>query len=168
MGALRLEPSEDVSLAQLVKRSGGRCGLANGRGFVGTHFYGSLREAMVDMEPGVYASLGKFSLSRICLLASLLFLLELGPYFFFLPLGIPYHDWIGTAAVAVGIVVSILICRWFRLPLAAAFYFPVDIFIVFYFIVRAGAVCASRGGIVSWGRFYPTGMLRLGRRFGYR
>ncbi len=168
LGSLRLEPSEDTGLAQAVKRSGGRCGLANGRGFTGAHFHGSLKEAMVESEPGVYASLGNFSLPFIFVTASLLFLLELGPYFFFLPLHIPYHDWIGTAAVIIGIVVSILMCRWIRLPLGAAFYFPIDIFVVFYLLVRAGVVCRRRDGIVTWGRFYSTDLLSMGRRFHYR
>lgn len=168
LGRLRLEPSEDVALAQSIKESGGRCWLSNGRGLVGVHFHHSLREAIVESEPGVYASMGGFSLARICLLALLLLLLELGPYFFFLPLGIPYHEWIGTAAVILGIVVSVLVCRWIKLPLGAAFFFPVDIVVVIYLIIRAGVVCTLRGGIWSWGAFYPTEMLRLGRRFHYR
>jgi|GEM_PF-2267820 glycosyltransferase involved in cell wall biosynthesis len=168
LAELRFEPSEDVALAQMIKRSGGRCWLVNGRGFVGVHFHGSLREAMVESEPGVYASLGGFSLGRICFLALLLLLLELGPYFFFLPLGIPYHEWIGTAAVILGIIVSILVCRWIKLPLGAAFFFPIDIVVVIYLIIRAGIVCRLRDGIWSWGSFYPTEMLRLGRRFSYR
>jgi glycosyltransferase involved in cell wall biosynthesis len=167
LAEIRLEPSEDVALAQMIKGAGGRCWLANGRGFVGVHFHRSLRETMVESEPGVYTSMGNFSLARICFFALLLLLLELGPYFFFLPLGIPYHDWIGTAAVILGIIVSILVCRWIKLPLGAAFFFPVDIVVVIYLIIRAGVVCSLRGGIWSWGSFYPTEMLRLGRRFSY-
>ncbi len=165
---LRMEPSQDEALARSVKAAGGRSGVVNGRGYVGSVFYRSLREAAVDMERSVYTSLGNFNLMRVFFLALLFFALEFGPYLFFSPLGIPYHDIFGTVAVALGIVVSIIICRWMRLPLAAAFFFPVDLLIVTYSILRAGIVVALQGGLWWQDAFYSNEMLRMGRRFSLR
>lgn len=168
LAELRMEPSEDVALAQMVKASGGRCGILNGRGYVGASFPPRLREMALDSERAIYASLGGFSLARIFWLTLLFFVLEFGPYLFFFPFGIPYHDLIGTAAVSVGIVVSIIICRWTGLPLLAAFYFPIDLFIVVYIMLRAGIVGTAQGGLWWQGDFYPAEMLSMGRKFRYR
>src|SRR6266496_1404042 len=46
---LKLEQADDAALGQMLKRSGARCAVANGRGDVGLHFYRSLR----DMARGV-------------------------------------------------------------------------------------------------------------------
>ncbi|MBN2025158.1 MAG: glycosyltransferase [Actinobacteria bacterium] len=168
LAELRMEPSDDVALGQMIKAAGGRGGAVNGRGYVGASFYHSLREMAVGMERGVYASLGDFSLARVFWLTLLFFALEFGPYLFFFPFGIPYHDLIGTAAVSLGIVVSILVCRWIGLPLVAAFYFPIDLIIVTYMFLRAGVVGAAQGGIWWRGTFYSREMLSMGRRFRYR
>jgi len=168
LAELRMEPSDDVALGQMIKATEGRCGAVNGRGYVGASFYHSLREMAVGLERGVYASLGDFSLARIFWLTLLFFALEFGPYLFFFPLGIPYHDLIGTAAVSLGIIVSILVCRWIGLPLMAAFFFPIDLVIVAYMFLRAGVVGAAQGGIWWRGTFYSRDMLSMGRRFRYR
>lgn len=168
LAEVRMEPSEDVAIAQMIKGGGGRSGVINGRGYVEAYFYRSLRETARGMERGVYASLGNFSLARVLLLTLIFFALEFGPYLFFFPFGIPYHDLIGTAAVSVGIVVSIVICKWMRLPLMAAFYFPIDLVIVTCMLARAGMVGAAQGGIWWRGTFYPGDMLSMGRRFRYR
>ena len=168
LAELRMEPSQDEALARLMKAAGGRCGVVNGRSYVGSFFYRSLREAAVDMERSVYSSLGNFNLVRVFLLTLLFFSLEFGPYLFFFPLGIPYHDIFGTVAVALGIVVSIIICRWMRLPFAAAFFFPVDLLIVAYLVLRAGIVVALQGGLWWQDAFYTNDMLRMGRRFSLR
>jgi cellulose synthase/poly-beta-1,6-N-acetylglucosamine synthase-like glycosyltransferase len=165
---LRMEPSEDVALAQMIKASGGRSGVVNGRGLVGASFPPKMRDMAQDMEMGIYASLGGFNLARIFWLTLLFFALEFGPYLFFFPFGIPYHDLIGTFAVSIGIVVSIIICRWMGLPLMAAFYFPIDLFIVVFILLRAGIVGTAQGGLWWKGDFYPTEMLAMGRRFRYR
>ncbi len=162
---LRMEPSEDVAIAQMIKAAGGRSGVVNGRGYVGASFYRSLREMAVGLERGVYASLGNFSFARVVWLSLLFFALEFGPYLFFFPFDIPHHDLIGTAVVSLGIIVSILICRWMGLPLLAAFYFPIDLVIVTYMFLRAGVVCAVQGGFWWRGTFYSREMLSMGRRF---
>jgi len=167
LAELRMEPSDDVALGQMIKAAGGRSGAVNGRGYVGSSFYHSLREMAVGLERGVYASLGDFSLAQIFWLTLLFFALEFGPYLFFFPLGIPYHDLFGTAAVSLGIIVSILVCRWIGLPLVAAFYFPIDLIIVAYMFLRAGVVGAAQGGIWWRGTFYSREMLSMGRRFRY-
>ncbi len=165
LAEVRMEPSEDVAVAQLIKGSGGRCGAVNGRGYVSGIFYRSLREAAVEMERGVWASLGAFSLARVFSLALLFFALEFGPYLFFIPMGIPYGELVGTAVVTLSMIVSMIVCRWLRIPLAAASFFPIDLLVVVYMVLRAGVVCASRGGIIWQGDFYPTEMLSMGRRF---
>ena len=167
LAELRMEPTEDIAIAQMLKTAGGRSGAVNGRGYVGAFFCRSLRETAVSLERGVYATLGGFSLARVFWFTLLFFALEFGPYLFFIPMGIPYNELIGTVAVSLGMIVSILICRWLRMPLAAAFFFPIDLLIVVYMLLRAGIVCAAQGGIIWRDTFYPTEMLRMGRRFSY-
>ncbi len=164
LAEVRMDPSEDISFVYLIRSAGARCGAVNGRGYVDSRFSRSLRDEAEEMERGVWASLGAFSLARVFRLTLLFFALEFGPYLFFIPMGIPHGTLIGTFTVTLSMIVSLIVCKWLRIPLAAASFFPVDLLVVTFMMLRAGVVCARRGGISWQGEFYSTEMLRMGLR----
>ena len=61
MEGLRLEIADDVALGSMLKASGARCGIANGRGSVAIAPYRDMRELFHSVEKGSYAILGRCS-----------------------------------------------------------------------------------------------------------
>ena len=68
-----------------VGSSGARCGAVAGFGYVGLHWYRTIREAAVGAEKG-YAALCRFSLSRTLVMGLGLLFLELAPVLLLVPL----------------------------------------------------------------------------------
>jgi len=157
---LRLEQADDAALGQMLKRSGARCAVANGRGDLGLHFYRSLGE----MARGLEKAGARWPLPAVCAGAATLLALELGPW---LALGAG-GTW-ARAAGALGAILSLAatvgVARWMRARTLPALLAPLGVMLLALMLVRASALAAVRGG-VSWrGTFYRTEELRAGSRF---
>ncbi|MBN2359956.1 MAG: glycosyltransferase, partial [Deltaproteobacteria bacterium] len=94
---LRLEVADDMGLAFMLKRSGARCGVVNGRDLLAITFYRSIGEMFCRMEKGAWAIIGRFRLIRACGFALLLPALELAAVVGFLPFGV---GWLPVVAGA--------------------------------------------------------------------
>src|SRR5262245_1903311 len=55
---LKMEVADDIAFGQMMKRSGARCCLMNGRGTVGLSYYDTLREMIRGFEKNSMAALG--------------------------------------------------------------------------------------------------------------
>jgi hypothetical protein len=157
---LRLEQADDAALGQMLKRSGARCAVVNGRGDVGLHFYRSLREMAAGIEKGG----ARWPLPLLCLCMTVLLLLELGPWLA-LAAPAPWARALGAAGAMLSTAATMVTARWMRLPLPAAALAPVGVLVLVAMMVRAGALAALRGGVYWRGTFYRTHDLRAGSRF---
>jgi cellulose synthase/poly-beta-1,6-N-acetylglucosamine synthase-like glycosyltransferase len=79
-GYIKLEHGDDVALGKILKESGSRQRLLNGRKYVGVSFYQSLCEAMVAVERPTFAALGNFSFPRFFFAGWVVLWLELSSY----------------------------------------------------------------------------------------
>jgi hypothetical protein len=157
---LRLEQADDVALGQMLKRSGARCAVANGRGDLALHFYRSLGEMARGMEKGG----ARWPFPAVCAAMIALLALELGPW---LALATPHGGTraLGAVGVALLIAASVAVARWMRHPLLPALVAPLGVVLLAGMMIRASALALARGG-VSWrGTFYRTKDLRAGSRF---
>lgn len=162
---LKLEIADDVALGQVLKGSGARCSILNGRGYVGVFFYPSIASMSHAAERGGFTSLGNFSFVRILSMSILLVVLEVSPFFAFFSISALYLWPIAIASLFSAICTSIIISLWTNRPLIYSFFFPLGSIIMGILLVRAGILGALRGGIYWRGTFYPTKIIRKGKVF---
>jgi hypothetical protein len=156
---LRMEQADDAALGQMLKRSGARCGVANGRGDVQLHFYRSLAELRGGMEK----SGARWPLPAVLLSVALLLVLELGPWVALT--GGATARAAGVAGVALSLLSTAVTARWMRHRLLPALLAPAGVVIFAWATLRAAALAFARGGVFWRGTFYGTAELREGSRF---
>ena len=163
--ALRLEVADDVALGQVLKKSGARSSLINGRHYVGIYFYRSIREAAIGSERAGFTTIGNFSSIRLALIGIILFGLEMSSFIILVPMGIPYLPILGLIMVSVVFFVSISMNKWLNRPILPSLFLPIGITISTVLMFRTGILGVKRGGIYWRGTFYPTSLLKSGRRY---
>jgi glycosyltransferase involved in cell wall biosynthesis len=159
---MKMSVADDVALGRVLKRSGARGSLLNGRQYVGVHFYHSVRDMAIGSERAIFTLIGGFSLMRLILMTIAMLGLELAPFISILPLGVPILQYVGLATFLIAAGVSMVMDRWAHRPLYTIFLHPVGIMIMAWCMLRAGILGRIRNGIIWRGTFYPTRMLRQG------
>jgi glycosyltransferase involved in cell wall biosynthesis len=162
---LRLETVDDVGLGKMLKESGARSSIINGRKYLSVYLYRSLKGMAIGSERPVFAGIGNFSLTRLILTALIYFGFELSPFFALIPIGIPFISFLGLIMVVMALATSISISRWMNRPLLPSIFYPIGTTIMVIIMIRAGILGAKRGGIFWRGTFYPTEILKEGKRY---
>ncbi len=162
---LKLEMADDVALGQMLKKSGARSSLINGRGYVGVYFYRSLGEMAIGSERAVFTVIGNFSLMRLVLISLVMLSLEMSPIFALVAGSIPYLLFLGVVMICIRLTTSIIINKWMNRSILEAFFLCIAEIIMAVFILRAGVLGVKRKGIIWRGTFYPTKLLKQGRRY---
>lgn len=162
---LRLEIVDDAALGQIVKHSGARSAVANGRGLVALHWYRSLADMATGVEKSVYAVLGRFSALRLAVVCLGFILLELAPLVGLLFPPSPALVALASTGLLAAIVTQIIPSVWTRRPLLPAILYPLGSLLLVAVALRAGVLAVHRGGLLWRGRLYPTELLRQGMQF---
>ncbi len=162
---IKLEPADDVALGRTLRQSGARQALFNGRGYVSVCFYRSLHEMAVGSERATFTSMGNFSLPRLALISVIMFGLEIAPFLALFVGGYLPVIVLGLIMLFMAFTVSILMNTWANRSIFTSLFFPVGVLIMIVLIFRAGILGLKRGGIIWRGTFYPTEILKQGRRF---
>jgi cellulose synthase/poly-beta-1,6-N-acetylglucosamine synthase-like glycosyltransferase len=163
--ALRMEVADDVALGRMLKGSGARQSVLNGRDCLSVALIRSLREGALSSERATWTEIGRFSLPRLLAFAVLFLLAELGAFLAFVP-GLPL--WVvilGLSGVAFGTAVSVISSVWANRRFLAALFWPLALVLEVYMMVRAGVLGAVRRGIWWRGTFYPNSALKAGKRY---
>ncbi len=161
---MRLEVADDMALALLLKRSGARCAVANGRGLVALRLYSALGEMARALEKNSYAILGRYRATRAILLALAPPLVDLLPV---LGLVLPAPPWVratALAALALAQAGILLGARWLGAPLRAALLAIPANLVLSALLIRGAILGWRRGGILWRGTLYPAKQLREGIR----
>ena len=163
---LRLTVVDDMGLAQMLKESGARCAVVNGRRQVGLHFYRTWDEAARGIEKSILVAFG-FSYLRLITVVLTMLWCELSPVVALLVgigVGRPLLWGIGLAGGALALLSSLTINRWLRMDLLPAVLFPIGLFGSVFAVTRAAVLAAWRGGHLWRGVLYPNDVLRAGNR----
>jgi len=160
---LRLEVADDVGIGLMMKRSGARCGVLNGTGCVGLHWYRSLGEMARGAEKG-FASLAACSVLRLLVFCTLLPALELAPLVALLPWGVPGLLPAGLLMTGLWLASVVVIHRWAKRPILPGLLMPLVVPIGVAVFLWIGWLGVIRGGILWRGTLYPSKMLREGKR----
>jgi glycosyltransferase involved in cell wall biosynthesis len=162
---LRLETVDDAALGRMLKETGARSALINGRNYVSVNLYRTLRGMAIGCERPVFAGIGNFSLIWLLLTGLINFGFEMSPFFALIPNGIPSVNFVGLIMVVLALATSILIGRWMNRPLLPTIFYPIGTTIMVVFMIRAGILGAKRGGVFWRDTFYPTELLKEGKRY---
>lgn len=165
---LKLEVCDDVALGQMLKKSGARSSLINGRKYVGVNFYSSLREMAIGSERAVFTVFGNFSAVRLFVGSLISFALEMAPFFALIFGGTPYIRILGAVLIVIVSVISISVNIWMNRAILPGLFLPIGATIMTFYSIRAGILGAKRGGIIWRGTFYPTEVLKKGRRLDFQ
>ena len=159
---LKLEVADDLALGQMLKASGARQQLASGKGFLSVNFYPSITDAFRGSERGLFTAIGNFSLARCIAIGLGLAALEMAPFLLMLRKG---SRRLGVVLTGIELASSLAFNDWLGRPAWHALVAPLGASVMGAMIVRAGILGKLRGGIYWRGTFYPTELLKPGRRF---
>ncbi len=162
---LKLETADDMALGKMLKGTGARSSMLNGRGFIGLYFYRTLEQMAVGTERTIFTTLGNFSLLRLIVISIIYIALELSPFVAFIRVGIPYLEYIGVLMVVVALSCCVTVSRFGHMPVLPALLYPVGVVLTVGMWIRAGILGKVRRGIYWRGTFYSTKMLKQGKRY---
>jgi hypothetical protein len=160
---LRLETTDDIALAMMMKQAGARCDFANGRGVASVSIYGGLGEFFRGVEKNA-GSLVRAPFAAVVGVLLLAGLVELSPFIAFAS-SIAWVRYAGfvAALVATGAAVAAL---WTNTRMISpALLWPLGWLLVAAGILRAAWLLEQRGGVQWRGTFYSRDELRSGQRF---
>lgn len=162
---LRLEVADDIGVGVMMKRHGGRAGVAIGRGQIVHDAYATFGAAVRGLEKNGFAQAARFSAWRGLTLAALGAVGSFGLYAAFLPVGVPWLWMVGAAGLAMYAVAAFVGTRASGTSLVVALAsLPLGDLAMAWIVARATVLGVWRGGLVWRGTTYPTALLRAGRR----
>ena len=162
--AFRLDVADDLRLAQVVKRAGGRCTLVNGVGAVSVDFYPTVRDFLGGIEKSSWSVLAGFRLAQGLCLSALFLAMELSPLAFPLVAPTVALRALGAALLALALGVSAwALVQGGRRPWVGLLY-PVGSVLFAFGAARGTVLGWWRGGLRWRGTFYDTGTLKAAAR----
>lgn len=163
---IRLEVTEDYAIGKMLKQSGAKCAVLNGRTLVGLPWMANLAKYCASSDRSVYAYWGGYSLIRVVLLALAMLVYELFPLILLLllPYGLPQPFLLVMFAFFLAARVQILINAWNGRPLWPCLLHPLGTVLNVWVLLRAGWHGYRSGGVRWGGVFYPYSVLKEYRR----
>jgi hypothetical protein len=160
---LRLEVVDDMGLALMLKRHGARACLADGSDLLWLYWYRSLGEMARGTEKA-FAAVADGRLGRVVGLCAVIVLLELAPLVALLPLGVT-RLWPAGVAMLAALVGMVFLGRLRAgRPLLPGLLWPLGLVVNVGLLLRSAWLGWRRGGIMWRDTFYPTPLLREGKR----
>jgi len=161
---MKLTVTDDVVFGRILKQTGARAGVLNGRDHVNVYFYRTLHDMACGSERALFTMFANFSAARLILIGTLMLFLELAPFIALLFFALPVLQMIGAGLTLTALVVSLVVNIYLGRPWWTSFFVPVAIMIMYICMVRAAILGKKRGGIYWRGTFYSSEQLRKGRQ----
>lgn len=164
---LRLEVADDLALAMVMKRAGGRCAVVLATDSMHLTFYRSVGEIVRRLEKNAWAILGRCSLTRVVAFVSLLVGFELLPLVaIVLAAGTkdPVAVGLATTSLLLALLTAAISSRSLGMGVLAGLLFPLGVAVVGFSQLRGGVIGFRRGGIQWRDTFYSSAQLRAGAR----
>jgi hypothetical protein len=159
---LRLEVADDLALGQMLKASGSRSAVANGRELVTLHWYRTVAELARGTEKAVALFDHRF-LPALCWVGAVS-ALELGPFLIALLAPFPLARWLGVAAAGLLLGSTLWLCRSAGQRALAGLLSPLGVVVNGVLLIRAAVLGKMRGGLQWRTTLYSPEELRAGQR----
>lgn len=156
---LKMEIADDMALGLLLKRAGARQRVLVAQEAVSLEFYPSLRAMGRALEKNGAMAPAALTLLGLALVCAL----ELG-YLAAVISDDPRVHGLGLISWLLGAATQLGISRWLRVPLWPALLPGLGVVPLAFAIARSALLAWRRGGVTWRGTFYPTAVVRAGRR----
>ena len=161
---LKLEVADDLGMALLLKKHGGKCDVVNGRGLLLLHWYSSFNDMKEKMQKNFFAVIGRFSLARSLAMAATVTYLALGPMLALRPATpLPFRV-IGLVGQLCFMGCAATYAGWTGRKLFAGFFPNAAMLLIAFMCVRAAILGRRMGGIRWRGHLYETKLLASAQR----
>lgn len=161
---LRMDIADDVALAMMIHRTGGRNYIINGVDEINVEWYTGFREMVIGLEKAAFTTMGNFSLIGN-VAKSLLFLVgELWPFIALGFIVIPWLKWMCIISIITGFLNALIVDRWGNGDTWPAFFYPVGSILITAMMIRGGIIGWKNRGVYWRGTFYPVDELKNGKR----
>lgn len=159
---IRMRPDDDMKLAKLLKKAGGREELVFGRGMIGVEWYHGFREAALGLEKNAFSGVD-YSVARLAGATVAIAILMLWPF-----LAVFVTTGATRLLSAVTVVVLLILAGTVSVRSGAARFrwallLPVGVLLFVYVLWRAALINLRDGGIRWRGTFYSLSELRANR-----
>lgn len=159
---IRMRPDDDMKLAKLLKKAGGREELVFGRGMIAVEWYHSFREAAHGLEKNAFSAVD-YSLARLMAATAAIAVLMLWPFLaVFVTTGEARIVSLGTVIVLLTLTGAISL-RSGAARFRYALLLPLGLLLFVYVLWRAALINLRDGGIRWRGTFYSLEELRANR-----
>jgi hypothetical protein len=138
--------------------------VVNGRELVDLVFHASIGDALRSAERASFTAIGNFSLLRLVALAVVALGLEGSPLVSLALARTPLTLAAGLVVLGVALAAQVVSNRFNGRSSGNLALLPLAELLSSYSLIRCGVLGVVRGGIVWRGTFYPTPVLRAGRR----
>lgn len=164
---LRLETADDMALAAMVKRAGGRCDYVNGRGAARVSIYDDLPAFFngVEKNGGTFAGT---PFAAIAAVFALLGCVEYSPLLAIgvgLAVGIPWLAWLGVVTTLVATATTVSAMHRNTGMVWPALLWPLGWALMAAGVLRSSWLVHARGGVTWRGTFYSREELLEAQRF---
>jgi hypothetical protein len=161
---LRMEVADDLGLAHMMKKFGGRPGVLTAIELLEVEWYRDMKDCFRGMEKNAFAQMARFSLWRGLAMALVAAWLAIGPVVAFV-IPVPWLWTAGAAAFAANFLGAFLMRERASIrPVLLALSSPLGDLLMTVLLVRASIVGWRRGALVWRGTRYPLDALRAGAR----
>jgi len=163
---LKLEPADDYGLGLVIQKAGGRTHFALADEDLSVPWYGSVTAMFRGLEKNLFGPGAHYSLTRLVVLVSGLWLLAAAPAVSLLAgylTGSGILLVAGGSAVFVHIAVAYLSYRKRPSDFLQMLFFPVGLLMIGLMFIWSGYCCIKNGGIDWRGTHYSLAALRKGQ-----
>jgi len=160
---LKLEVGDDMAFAQMMKRAGARCRIADASRDVRLLIYPSVTTFLRGMTKGAWPVLARFSALRLSLATAAALTVHLGPLVL-LAAPSPFTRGFAAVALLLSITGAWLSNRYIGRRALPSLFVPIAGAVTALAMYFTGLAQGLRGGVTWRGTFYPSAKLREGQR----
>jgi hypothetical protein len=160
---LKLEVADDMAFAQMMKRHGARCRIADASRDVRLQMYATVAEFLGGMTKGAWPVLARFSAVRLALVTAVALVVHLGPMALLFASS-PYTRGFAATALVLSIMGAWLANRHIGRRAFPSLFAPLAGAVTALAMLAVGLRQGLEGGIRWRGTFYQSSLLRAGQR----
>ncbi|MBY0412832.1 MAG: glycosyltransferase [Bdellovibrionales bacterium] len=162
---LKMDVADDVALAQLLAKNGGRSLLMrSGTSQLELSWYESFKKLVLGLEKNIVGGFTNYRLELIFIITLISLLVSIVPLIALLFVNVPIIFYSGIFFFLTTLFFAFFVKKLMKQSFATILAFPLGISLLGLILLRASFICFRNGGIRWSGTLYPLKQLKKGTR----